>query len=237
MARLSAVNPIPQPPPKDSRYEQMKIDALKTGGDASTSTRGGGRGSSYSSASTGSTVIEFGLPHERPSPRRQEIVPEKKIPAFKTGGDATANKKEKRSPPKKGREPSYASGSTGTTLIGFTPPHEKSYPRQNKPKSTSTLSSDATCLTFTPQHELGLKSAKTPITKKSLPWIRRPTGSPQTPSPKDIVVRNDVLEGWVSNLPEPARKAPESPASGSYVPESIENLANEYSNPGNSSLL
>jgi hypothetical protein len=237
MARLSAVNRIPQVPTKDPRYEQVKIDAFKTGGDASTSTRGGGKESSYSSASTGSTVIDFGLSYERPSPRRQELVPEKKIPAFKTGGDATANKKEKRSPPKRGREPSYASGSTGTTLIGFTPPHEKSYPRKNKPKSASTLSSDATCLTFTPHHELSLKPAKTPVTKKSLPWIRRPTGSPQAPSPNDIVFKNDVLEGWVSHLPEPARKAPESPASGSYIPESIENLANEYSNAGDSSLL
>lgn len=56
-------------------------------------------------------------------------------------------------PTKRPKEPSYASGSTGTTVIGFTPPHEKSYPRAHRPRKASSLSSDHTIVGFTPPHE------------------------------------------------------------------------------------
>jgi hypothetical protein len=48
---------------------------------------------------------------------------------------------------------SYASGTTGTTVLGFTPPHEKSYGVSTKDRTVSSSGSDYTAVGFTPPHE------------------------------------------------------------------------------------
>jgi len=84
---------------------------------------------------------------------------------------------------------SYASGSTGTTVLGFTPPHEKSYPRPRRARQPST-DSEHTIIGFTPPHEkVATPPARPPPSapetpaKKSLPWLRKPDPSPGSISP------------------------------------------------------
>ncbi|KAH7363841.1 hypothetical protein BKA65DRAFT_389855 [Rhexocercosporidium sp. MPI-PUGE-AT-0058] len=118
----------------------------------------------------------------------------------------------------KGKLPSYASGSTGTTVLGWTPPHEKTYGRQppmvqSKRPSAST---DNTVIGFTPPHEMyaspprPARDAPAPpqaATKKSLPWLRRPDISPDPSPTKKVSVASvkpeqhrpsTPLGGWES---------------------------------------
>jgi hypothetical protein len=117
----------------------------------------------------------------------------------------------------KRREPSYASGSTGTTVMGWTPPHEKSSPR---PKTTRQPSwdSDHTVIGFTPPHEKAPvrpppSGPKVP-SKKSLPWLRKQESSPESVSPTNrMSAAPNVdesqppipLEGWVATSDSPTQ--------------------------------
>lgn len=135
---------------------------------------------------------------------------------------AIEKKVDKRGPP------SFASGSTGTTVIGWTPPHEKSYPRQNPNRPPSDISSDNTVVGFTPPHERIISQQPQPVMfqthkKKSLPWLRRPEPIDEAISPKKSVTtiepesngRTTPLKGWVPmsesrNATERAEKKSES---------------------------
>lgn len=73
------------------------------------------------------------------------------------------------------------STSTGTTVLGFTPPHEKSYPRPKGERIARRSSSEGTEIGFTPPHELYAspprpkpRASQSPPKKKSLPWLQRP---------------------------------------------------------------
>ena len=132
----------------------------------------------------------------------------------------------------KKREPSFASGSTGTMLIGFTPPHEKSYPRRQEVKAPSVASSDGTVIGFTPPYEMNgrppvIPALLTPQTpsKKSLPWLRRPQTSLSSPTEKKLSTTSavtDKLNGWVST-----GDAEVSEASGS-APQVRKSYPTEY---------
>jgi hypothetical protein len=129
---------------------------------------------------------------EKMAPLRKSTAPEKKA--------------DKRGPP------SFASGSTGTTVIGWTPPHEKSYPRQKSNRPPSDISSDNTILGFTPPHERMMLELPKPVTppqtpkKNSLPWLRKlePTSEAVSPTKTRTVVepeltgRTTPLAGWVT---------------------------------------
>jgi hypothetical protein len=78
------------------------------------------------------------------------------------------------------RDHSGGSTSTGTTVIGFTPPHEKSHPRPKGEKLPRHSSSEVTEIGVTPPHELYTSpprsappAPKSPK-KKSLPWLQNP---------------------------------------------------------------
>jgi hypothetical protein len=110
----------------------------------------------------------------------------------------------------KRREPSYTSGSTGTTVMGFTPPHEKSYPRPKTPRQPSS-ESDHIIIGFTPPYErVAAPPARPPpsapktSTKKSLPWLRGPDSSPEPVSPTKKM----------STAPEPDKHRPSTPFEG-----------------------
>ena len=121
----------------------------------------------------------------------------------------------------KRREPSYASGSTGTTVLGWTPPHEKTSPQ---PKTARQPSSeiDHTIIGFTPPHERVTSPPSrppppAPITpsKKSLPWLRKPETSPESVSPinkmsaapsVDKLEPPTPLEGWVATSSSPPKE-------------------------------
>lgn len=102
---------------------------------------------------------------------------------------------------KKPKEPSYASGSTGTTVIGFTPPHQKSYPRAHRPRKASSLSSDHTIIGFTPPHErFTPKRALLPSTPVFIE-----VGSPQRSNSaltRPLVAQSDRFVAGVSDLRE-----------------------------------
>ncbi|KAK6587487.1 hypothetical protein PZA11_000777 [Diplocarpon coronariae] len=120
----------------------------------------------------------------------------------------------------KNKHPSYASQSTGTTILGWTPPHEKTYGRQKVEAETpSEASSDHTIIGFTPPHELYASpprrapvrrppSPPRPATKKSLPWLRRPDTPPERSLTKKSGVANveeqrkpsTPLTGWVQTF-------------------------------------
>lgn len=117
----------------------------------------------------------------------------------------------------KRREPSYISESTGTTVLGWTPPHEKNSP-EPKSKTTRQLSSEAgTIIGFTPPHEKAVPPSRPPPRaphgKKSLPWLRKPEASaePFSPTKRMSTVATDKpqpptpLEGWVSAPNSPAK--------------------------------
>lgn len=122
----------------------------------------------------------------------------------------------------KGKQPSYASGSTGTTILGFTPPHEKPYARPKAETRRSSLSSDHTIIGFTLPN--GTKAppnrpppsppqpVSRPAKKKSLPWLRKSDGSPQPSPAKKVSVINPQagqhrpstpLTGWISAVESP----------------------------------
>jgi hypothetical protein len=110
------------------------------------------------------------------------------------------NSNETKKPAPKGKLPSYASGSTGTTILGWTPPHEKTYarPPMAERRRSSSLT-DHTTIGFTPPHEIIYASQSRPAreapapprtsTKKSLPWLRTPgTSSEASPTKKRSAV-------------------------------------------------
>ncbi|CZS94360.1 uncharacterized protein RAG0_04382 [Rhynchosporium agropyri] len=130
-----------------------------------------------------------------------------------------------RKPTEKRKEPSYASGSTGTTVLGWTPPHEKSYGRPPMVESrSSSASTEHTIIGFTPLHHMSASLSK-PVreapappqatTKKSLPWIRKAGPSPEASltqkrsvisvKPEQQHRTSTPLTGWVStvDVPEP----------------------------------
>ncbi|KUJ22830.1 uncharacterized protein LY89DRAFT_311482 [Mollisia scopiformis] len=129
----------------------------------------------------------------------------------------SSKKEEKGKAPERG-PPSFASGSTGTTVLGFTPPHEKSYPRPKMERKQPSLESDHTILGFTPPHERMITppppppnfSELRPTTKRSLPWLRRNSHSPEASPTKRMsfapVEQNQQprastpLQGWVSTF-------------------------------------
>jgi hypothetical protein len=79
------------------------------------------------------------------------------------------------------KEPSFSSG---TTVLGWTPPHEAD-PQKPPPTrpSYSTLSSGHDVMSFTPPHERSAPPPKTASSRKSLPWLRQ-QDSPEVPLPK-----------------------------------------------------
>ncbi len=140
----------------------------------------------------------------------------------------------------KSKLPSSASGSTGTTVLGFTPPHEKSYPRLYSHKRLSSAS-DHTIVGFAPPYErmpqwqsMALPPApKTPTktpTKRILPWLQKKESSP-TPPPRSSMISAaptkpepsrplSPLGGWVSNSPNVrASRAPAGTSQQRYVHE------------------
>ena len=122
-------------------------------------------------------------------------------------GEDNSRKEEEDKTPLKG-PPSFASGSTGTTMIGFTPPHEKSYPRSRPERKSPSLESDNTILGFTPPHERMIdprlpiitSSELKPSTKRSLPWLYRVSQSLEA-SPTKINIWHCIgLVGYVMCL-------------------------------------
>jgi hypothetical protein len=115
------------------------------------------------------------------------------------------------------REPSYASGSTGTTVLGWTPPHEKEFSKTSPQPELArqpSSESDHTIIGFTPPHEKAPSAParrpphqpKSP-SKKSLPWLRKPGVSPGSVSPTNKINHSSnscqgepptPLNGWVS---------------------------------------
>jgi hypothetical protein len=83
----------------------------------------------------------------------------------------------------KARQPLVASGSTGTTVLGFPP---LSGQRADGPPSRA--SSEFTEVSFTPPHEQMYQPLRPPPEvpkrhmKKPLPWLRRPESSPEESS-------------------------------------------------------
>lgn len=94
------------------------------------------------------------------------------------------------------RQPSdNTSGSTGTTVMGFTPPHEKVHSKHRAPTVRRQSSSDHTFLEFTPPHEKIITTASPSpkqTTRRSLPWLRKPevhvTNSVPVGAPQAVVV-------------------------------------------------
>ena len=132
-------------------------------------------------------------------------------------GDGTMGFSRKGKQKEKPREPSYASGSTGTTVLGWTPPHEKNSPRPKIARQSST-DSDHTIIGFTPpQGKLPTRPPplvpKVP-SKKSLPWLRRPDSSPESVSPTNTMNTapragksqpTTPIEGWIATSGSPTR--------------------------------
>jgi len=132
-------------------------------------------------------------------------------------GDGTMGIFRKDKQKEKPREPSYASGSTGTTVLGWTPPHEKNSSRPKIARQPST-DSDHTIIGFTPPHEK-IPTRPPPAvpkvpSKKSLPWLRKPDSSPESVSPTNTINAaskagksqpTTPLEGWVATSDSPTR--------------------------------
>lgn len=127
----------------------------------------------------------------------------------------------------KRREPSYASGSTGSPVVGFTPPHEKSYPRPNKPRRAPTESSGGSGLSFGLQHEkvaTRTSPSKASALKKSLPWVSTDRIPPSSPSPKSNIKTDgyiskpgvDRLQGWVEPNVKITESSPDSKLHSMY---------------------
>jgi hypothetical protein len=107
------------------------------------------------------------------------------------------------------KQPSYASGSTGTDVIGWTPPHEKSYSRGQAARPPLNASSDVTHVGWTPPERVApspppkIDESPRPPTKKSLPWLRKPESSQISPTQKKMSstsAKTDRLTGWVATL-------------------------------------
>lgn len=118
----------------------------------------------------------------------------------------------------KKKQPSFASGSTGTTVIGFTPPHEKSLPRGQQPKKASSLSSDHTVVGFTPPHEkFRPRKSSRPRSQVIVRTTRQQENySPATPSRDDTFARSLVTSSndhMVVTLPGSPERFSPRPAS------------------------
>jgi len=87
----------------------------------------------------------------------------------------------------KARQPFVASGSTGITVLGFTP-HEKTYTGQSADGPRSRASPEFTEVFFTPPHEQMYQPLRSPPEvpkrpmKKPFPWLRTPVSSPEESS-------------------------------------------------------
>ncbi|KAI9053259.1 hypothetical protein LZ554_002226 [Drepanopeziza brunnea f. sp. 'monogermtubi'] len=155
-----------------------------------------------------------------PIPSKDEKFEKKRSSPAKNSYEAKVTQANTQSA-SRNKHASYASQSTGSTVLGWTPPHERSYGRPRaKAKSPSETSSDHTIIGFTPPHELYTSSQRQapvrpppsppqPTTKKSLPWLSRPESSPErSPTQKRSVVSTKVeerklstpLTGWVESF-------------------------------------
>lgn len=93
-----------------------------------------------------------------------------------------------------GPSSSVGTASTGTTIIGFTPPHEKHLARRTN-SSRKYSSASTTSIGFTPPHELYIpkqpptRPAPVTPTRSSLPWLRKADQSTKA-SPSATKVSN-----------------------------------------------
>jgi hypothetical protein len=148
--------------------------------------------------------IEKEAPTPPPTPPKEEMFSKRKSSPAKSKSQPD----DKQAKLKK--QPSYASGSTGTDVIGWTPPHEKSYPRGQAARPPSNASSDVTHVGWTPPErvapspppKIDESPPRTP-SKKSLPWLRKPESSQVSPTQKKMSatsLKTDRLTGWVATL-------------------------------------
>jgi len=175
-------------------------------------------------------------PMPPPTPPKDKKWEKMAILSRKSRVDEGNSKKEEKGKTPLKRPPSFASGSTGTTVIGFTPPHEKSYPRSKVERKQPSLESDHTVLGFTPPHERMIdphppvitSSDLRPSTKRSLPWLRRPSQSPEASPTKKMSVApverslqprsSTPLQGWVPTFDS----SPKPPAENERDPQTPE---------------
>lgn len=158
------------------------------------------------------------FPSPPPTPPKDEKWEKMAILSRKSKAESENKTQEKGKLAERG-PPSFASGSTGTTVIGFTPPHEKSYPRPKEDRKPPSLASDHTVLGFTPPHEKMIDPSPPPTTsleprtsstRTSLPWLRRPEQSPEASPTKKMSIASvekyqqprasTPLHGWVSTF-------------------------------------
>jgi hypothetical protein len=148
--------------------------------------------------------IEKKAPTPPPTPPKEEMFSKRKSSPAKSKSQPD----DKQAKLKK--QPSYASGSTGTDVIGWTPPHEKSYPRGQAARPPSNPSSDVTHVGWTPPErvapspppKIDESPPRTP-SKKSLPWLRKPESSQVSPTQKKMSAtsaKTDRLTGWAATL-------------------------------------
>ncbi|EPE29077.1 hypothetical protein GLAREA_00235 [Glarea lozoyensis ATCC 20868] len=86
---------------------------------------------------------------------------------------------------------SGTTGTTGTTILGFTPPHEKTYGVSTKDRARSSSASDYTAVGFTPPHEKMIsrpvfqQNRQGPISsnRNNIPWLQRQDVSPKQTLP------------------------------------------------------
>ncbi|KAG4441334.1 hypothetical protein IFR05_003197 [Cadophora sp. M221] len=147
-----------------------------------------------------------------PTPPKDDNYEKSRLSPIKRANDT-------QKPAQKGKLPSYASGSTGTTVLGWTPPHEKPYGRPPMvERRKSSASTEHTIIGFTPPHEMyaspprPAREASAPpqsSPKKSLPWLRRPDTSPEASPTKKLSVASvkpeqhrpsTPLGGWVATF-------------------------------------
>lgn len=175
--------------------------------------------------------LQKGLTPPPTPPKDERFEKKRSFPA--KSNDQTQGSKANTQDASKTKYPSYASQSTGSTVLGWTPPHERTYGRpKTQAKAPSESSSDHTIIGFTPPHELYTSTRKQapvrpppdppqPSAKKSLPWLRRPDPSPEmSPTQKRSVVSTKVedrkpstpLTGWIETVntveaPEKSKEA------------------------------
>ncbi|CAG8950430.1 hypothetical protein HYFRA_00006926 [Hymenoscyphus fraxineus] len=92
---------------------------------------------------------------------------------------------------------SFASGTTGTTVLGFTPPHEKTYGRSGQSRARGSSTGSAfTAVGFTPPHEKMATAPKAlPTSAVRLPrlWLDNEEKSPKAPlSPAKVSVASAI---------------------------------------------
>lgn len=144
----------------------------------------------------------------------------------------SSEKKDKGKQPQRGA-PSFVSGSTGTTVLEFTPPDEKSYARPQTDRRHPSLESDhsnhATLGSTTPPLTRLPTSEPRPSTKRSLPWLRRNQPSPEVsptkkmslaPVERELQPRPSTpLHGWVSTFEITDKSPPIKQESEARLPE------------------